>query len=275
MFEASYRPRSTFRSLIQLLELIYHSIVRDVRKTHRNAFMGLVMNIMQTVIFVLTFYALFTLMPGMRGSAIRGDFLLYIMSGIFLFLTHTKAVGAVFASEGPTSAMMQHVPLNTLITITSAALSSLYTQLLSLAAVLFIYHVAFNPVVIDNPVGAMGMLLAAWFSGVAVGVVFLAMKPWLPDFATLGVSIYSRANMIASGKMFVANSLPAGMLVLFDWNPLFHAIDQARGYIFLHYNPHFSSPMYPIYVGAALIVIGMMGEFYTRKNASISWGAGR
>lgn len=275
MFQATYRPRSTFRSAFQLLELIYHSIVRDVRKSHRNALVGLAMNILQTVIFVLTFYALFSLMPGMRGSAIRGDFLLYIMTGIFLFMTHTKTVGAVFSAEGPNSPMMQHVPLNTFITITASALSSLYIQLLSLFVVLFTYHVAFNPIVIDDPAGAMGMLLAAWFSGAAIGVVFLALKPWLPEFSTICVSIYSRANMIASGKMFVANSLPAGMLVLFDWNPLFHAIDQARGFTFLHYNPHFSSPMYPVYVGLALFVLGMMGESYTRKSASLSWNAAR
>jgi len=124
-------------------------------------------------------------------------------------------------------------------------------------------------------VGAYGMVLIAWISGVGVGMVFLAIKPWWPGFTTIGSSIYSRANMIASGKMFVANSLPSSMLALFDWNPLFHAIDQGRGFIFLHYNPHFSSVSYPIYVSAALIMIGLMGEFYTRKNASISWGAGR
>ncbi len=275
MFEASFRPRSTARSAFQLLELIYHSIVRDIRKSHRNALVGLFLNILQTVIFVLTFYLLFSLMPGMRGTAIRGDFLLYIMSGIFLFLTHTKAVGAVFASEGPSSPMMHHVPLNTLITISSAALSSLYMQVLTLAVVLFFYHVIFSPITIDQPVGAMGMFLAAWFSGVAIGIVFLAIKPFMPDFAAIAVSLYSRANMIASGKMFVANSLPAGMLVLFDWNPLFHAIDQARGYTFLHYNPHFSSAMYPVYVGLALLVVGMMLESYGRKTVSISWGAGR
>ena len=32
---------------------------------------------------------------GMRGSPIRGDFLLYMMSGVFLYMTHVKALGAV------------------------------------------------------------------------------------------------------------------------------------------------------------------------------------
>lgn len=257
-----------------MVELIYHSIVRDIRKSHRSAVIGLLLNMMQAVVFVLAFLILFELL-GLRGSALRGDFLLYIMSGIFLYLTHIKAMGAVVSSEGPASPMMQHAPMNTIIAITSAAIAALYTQVLSMVVILTIYHIAFTPITIDQPIGAMGMLLLAWFSGVAVGLVFLAIKPWAPDFIGVMTSIYMRANMIASGKMFVANSLPAYMVAMFDWNPLFHTIDQSRGFIFLHYNPHFSSISYPVYLSLVLILIGLMGEFYTRKHASLSWSAGR
>ena len=98
MFQSQAR-RTTTRTVFGMLELIYHSIVRDIRKTHRNALVGLAVNILQTVMLVLTFYAIFYLL-GMRGNAIRGDFLLYIMSGIFLFQCHTKAIFAVVGSEG-------------------------------------------------------------------------------------------------------------------------------------------------------------------------------
>jgi len=79
--------------------------------------------------------------------------------------------------------------------------------------------------------------------------------------------------MIASGKMFVANTLPGLMLAMFDWNPLFHTIDQARGFAFINYNPHNSSIIYPINIGIALMALGLIGEYYTRKRASSSWGA--
>lgn len=276
MFQAPQKVRrpTRTRGALTILELIYHSTVRDIRKSHRNALAGLLLNIVQSIVFIAAFYFMFTML-GMRGNAIRGDFMLYLMSGIFLFLLHTKAMGAVVKAEGPTSAMMQHAPLNTLITITAAALGALYLQLLSLFVVLFFYHVLFAPVVIDDPVGAMAMVLLAWGSGVAVGVVFLSIKPWAPEFVTIAASIYSRANMIASGKMFVANTLPGYMLSMFDWNPLFHAIDQCRGYVFLNYSPHFSSATYPLYITVALIMLGLMGEYYTRRHASVSWGAAR
>jgi len=265
---------SNFRTSSRLLELIYHATVRSVRQSHGNALFGLVMNIMQTVIFVMAFYVMFSIL-GLRSSAVRGDFLLYIMSGIFLFLTHTKTLSAVVRSEGPASPMMKHAPMNTLIAISASAIGVLYIQVLSLIVVLFVYHVAFTPVFILNPVAAFGMLMVSWFSGLAIGVIFLALKPWLPGFVTIGSTIYARANMIASGKMFLANTLPANRRSLFDWNPLFHAIDQARGYTFLNYNPHYSSYSYPLILSVVLLMIGLMGEFYTRKHASISWSARR
>ncbi len=261
-------------SAVNLIELIYHATVRQLRKTHGNALVGLVSNIFQSMLFVAVFFVMFSIL-GLRGSAVRGDFLLYMMSGIFLFMTHTKAMAAVIGAEGPTSAMMQHAPMNTVVAITSSALASLYIQVLSVIVMLTLYYTVATPFVIEQPVGAAAMFLLAWFSGIAVGMVFLAAKPWVPGLIGIVSTIYQRANMIASGKMVLANTLPPKMLVMFSWNPLFHSIDQARGFTFINYNPHNSSLTYPLYVGLVLMMIGLLGEFYTRKHASLSWTAGR
>ncbi|KGM49833.1 ABC transporter permease [Pseudooceanicola atlanticus] len=266
--------RTQASTIISILELIYHASVNQIRKTHRNALFSIGVNMLQMITFVLSFYVMFELL-GLRGAAIRGDFLLYIMSGIFLYMTHIKTMGAVAGSGDPTAPMMKHAPMNTAVTIGAAAISSLYIQVLSLTLILFVYDVAFTPFTIEEPIPAFGMLLVAWFTGIAVGIVMLAIKPWFPTFVSVFTQIYQRANMIASGKMFVANTLPGYMVAMFDWNPLFHAIDQCRGFVFINYTPRNSSIEYPIYVGIALIMIGLMGEFYTRRHASLSWGAKR
>lgn len=273
MFERNTRS-STIITAFNMAELIFHSTVRNVRKTHRNAIVGLLLNILQTIVFVAAFYFMFSLF-GMRSSPIPGDYMMYIMSGIFLFLTHTKAIGAVYGAEGATNSIMKHAPLNTIITISAGALSSLYLQVLSLFTVLFGYHVIVRPVEIDDPVGAMAMLILSWLSGSAIGLIFLSIKPWLPNFAKVAQSVYSRANMVASGKMFVANLMPVWLLSYFWWNPLFHTIDQARGFIFLNYTPHVTSITYPIYLTLGIFMFGMMAEFVTRKSASVSWDASR
>lgn len=274
MFQSTRKPQTGLGSALAMFEVIYHSIVRSVRKTHNNAFMAIAMNMLQAVIFVMAFYVMFSVL-GLRGAAIRGDFLVYIMTGIFLYMTHVKSLGAVVGAEGPASPMMQHAPMNTVVSISSAALGALYVQVLSLFIILFVYHVAFTPLEIDQPFPAFGMLLLAWFTGCALGVVLLAIKPWFPTFVSIFTQIYQRANMIASGKMFVANTLPSFMLAMFDWNPLFHTIDQSRGFAFINYNPRYSTWEYSMWVGIILLMIGLMGEFYTRRHASISWNARR
>lgn len=274
MFQSTRRQQGPIGSALKIFELVYHSVVRSIRKGHNNAFIAIGTNLLQSIIFVMAFYVMFILL-GLRGSAIRGDFLLYIMSGIFLFMTHTKTMAAVVGSEGPASPMMQHAPMNTIIAIASAAVGALYIQILSMAVILFIYHVAFTPILIEEPIPAFGMLLICWFTGAAIGIVLLALKPWAPQFVAIFNTVYQRANMIASGKMFVANSLPTFMISLFDWNPLFHCIDQARGFVFINYNPRYTDWHYAVWVGIVLLMIGLMGEFYTRRHASISWSARR
>ena len=133
-----------------MAELIFHAVVRSVRQGHSNAFIALGKNMLQIVVFVGMFYAMFSIM-GLRRMAIRGDFLLYIMSGIFLFMVHIKAVGAVAGAEGANSPMMKHAPMNTIVALVASAVGSLYTQLLTLSLVLFGYHVAFKPLEIEDP----------------------------------------------------------------------------------------------------------------------------
>ncbi|PWE33581.1 ABC transporter permease [Maritimibacter sp. 55A14] len=257
-----------------LLRVIYHATVREARKSSRNAVAGLLSRVFTAILMVVAFYLMFSLL-NLRGMALRGDFIVYLMTGIFLFLTHNQAVRSVMNAEGPTSAMMKHAPMNTIVSISAAALSSLYMQLLALGVIFFGVHVAWRPVEIDDPVGLMHNFMLAWSSGAAIGVLLLALKPWFPSFVRIVSMVYMRANMITSGKMFVANTLPASMLPFFSWNPLFHTIDQARGAAFINYNPHNTNETYPLLVTITLIMLGLMGEFYTRRRASLSWDAAR
>jgi ABC-type polysaccharide/polyol phosphate export permease len=75
--------------------------------------------------------------------------------------------------------------------------------------------------------------------------------------------------------MFVANTMPTFLLPFFDWNPLFHAIDQARGFTFINYQPMHTDALYPLWVGIGCAALGLMGTYYTRQHASVSWQARR
>ena len=274
MFRHQTRHRSLFVSAFETLETIFVVAVRNLRMSHGNAVLGLLMSIVQKILLVAVMYFMFHLL-GMRQMAVQGDFMLFVMSGIFMFSVHVSAIGRVAGAEGPTSPMMMHAPMNPIISICGAALASLYQQILSAVVILFLYHALVTPITIDNPIGLVGILLLAWISGVGIGMVILSAKPWQPDLMSILATLIMRANMIASGKMVLANNTPASVRSWFDWNPLFHVIDQGRGHIFLNYTPRYTSIEYPLYVTLVLVVIGLMAEFFTRQYASASWGKRR
>ncbi len=257
-----------------LLELIFHVGVRNVRKTNGNAVLGLVLSIVQSVTLIAVMLLLFEIL-GMRATALRGDFVLYIMSGVFCYTTHSKTLMAVSKSDGPTSAMMKHSPMNTIVAVGGAALSTLYLQTLAIGVILYFYHTVWTPITIHEPVGVAAMFLLSWASGIGVGMIFKAATPWQPDFFLIATSVYARANMLFSGKMILANATPSYILSMYTWNPLFHCIDQNRGFMFENYHPHYSSITYPVVVTLILILLGLMGENFTNKHASASWNARR
>lgn len=274
MYAPQRRNRTLADAAFTTLALIYHQAVHNVRKTHRSAVMAIVMAIVQALIMVMGFYAMFWII-GVRRSPLRGDFMIYLMSGIFLFMAHVQTTGAVAGAGSATQAIMKHGPMNTAVTICGEALGVLYLKLVSILTILGFYHLAINPVEIENWRGALAMLILAWFTGGCIGLIFLSIRTWWPEAGKIVTQIFQRVNMIASGKMFVANAMPGFLIGMFDWNPLFHIIDQARGFIFINYSPHHTSVAYPVWAGLGLLMIGLMAEFVTRNAASVSWSAGR
>ncbi|CAM3108121.1 ABC transporter permease [Paracoccus nototheniae] len=272
-----FKQRQTnnlFQAAFKTLALIYHQSVYNLRTTHRNAVIGLLLTIMQSALMVILLMTLY-LLVGIRGSPIRGDFMLFVMSGIFLFMTHVQTASAVSSSHSVSAGIVKHEPLNAAILISGAALAVLYRQTLSCIVILSVYHLTFEQITIEDPVGAGMLYLLAWFSGCCVGLVFLGIRPWSPQASTMITNIYQRINMIASGKMFVANAMPGFLLPWFSWNPLFHLIDQTRGYIFINYSPHRTDLLYPLWISIGALMIGLLINFTTRKYESVSWSAGQ
>ncbi len=258
-------------------ELVFHAVVRNIRSQHANAVLAVLINVFQMIIVLMVFYVMLTLLSqmGVPVAKIRGEFILYLLTGVFLFLTHNKSVGSISGVGSGNNPMMLHSPMNTTIMLIAAAVGTLYTQIVSIVLILFVYSVLVAPLEVQDPAGAFAMLILAWFTGCAVGLFFLALKPWFPRVVEIMNTVYRRMNMIFSGKMFVANALGSTMLTLFTWNPLFHIIDQCRGFVFRNYFPRNTNWEYALWVGLILTMIGLLAEFYTSQRVSQSWEARR
>jgi len=265
------RRQSLVLDAFTFIELLFHTIVREVRSESGSAMLGILGAVGRTLIMVAAFYVIFEFL-GARSALIRGDVILFLVSGVVLFFMHNGAISKTLKAGAFAGPMMLHAPMTVTLSILAATLSVLYLNILALGIILVAIHLLGDGLEIYDPAGIMLPFFLAWASGVIIGLIFLLIKPFAPKLVQLISPVYMRANIITSGKMFTANLLPSMVLPLFAWNPLFHTIDQMRGALFVNYVPHNTSITYPIYFVAGGLVLGMMGEFWLRKTVSRSTG---
>jgi len=266
-------PKSGLSSLGPMLRVTYHYTARKIQGKHSTVGGAFMSELIRVAIMLGFFYFIASLM-GTR-SQIRGNYVLFLLTGIFLYMLFNRAVGAVAGAEGHGSAAMMHPAMNTFVAIISSALSVLYLQAFVIAFILLLYWTLVGSMEIEEPVGLAGMMIMAWANGCAIGMLLRALKPWAPRLIGVLSKVFMRANMFFSGKMFVANTMPFWLHHMFSWNPLFHIIDQARGYAFLNYAPQTTSMTLPAWTLFATLVVGLMGDFYALKHHSRGWWSNR
>ena len=262
------RSPSIFWGTLDFMELIFHSVVREVRTQSGNATFGILKEVTQIATFMLMFYLLFLFMG--RSVAIRGDFMMFLLTGIVLMLTHMKAIGTSMQASNATSAIMQHAPMTVMLSIMARAFAGLYFQFVAVALVVLVLWIVGSDLTVQNPAGLGLPVFFSWASGIAIGMVFMNVKPVAPGPMKAFSMLYRRAQMVTSGKFIPAAYMPAAMIPYFAWNPLFHCIDQARVATFVNYNSDVSNIAYPIWFTIVALTLGLMGEFWARKNLSKS-----
>lgn len=271
MITRTLRNRSLLDAAAGLGELIFHSVVRAVRNQSGGATLGLLFVVSMSLVMLAFFYIMFELL-GLRRLAIRGDFVVYLLTGIFLFLTHNQAISKTMSAESPIGPMMKHAPMTSVVSIAASAFSVLYLQTFGMFLILFAVHVLRGGLEYADPGAMILPFMLAWSSGVAIGLIFRVLKPFFPRLIPIFAQFYRRANMITSGKIMPANFMGMAAAQWFSWNPLFHAIDQARGAAFVNYFPRYTNIEYPLYFTITVIILGLMADFWLRKNMSLSWG---
>ncbi|MGB0496781.1 MAG: ABC transporter permease [Rubricella sp.] len=258
-----YQRNDTFAAAaLSFTDLLYVSIVREFRSENGGAIMSFFWGLARPMMIFIVFWLLYEVIG--RGALIRGDFIMFMLSGIFLYLLHIRAVKNLKGVGHSAAGMIFYARASTLLNILASALHELYVSIISIAVILTMAYLLRGYLEVYDPTAVLLPFFIAWASGFGVGLVFLAVTPLLPRLAPLLFNAYRRIQMFTSGKMFLANYLPSNLIVYFSWNPLFHCIDQARGAIFINYLPRYTNMEYPVYFTLVAITIGLIVEYALR-----------
>jgi len=252
-------PRMTLLdAAAKRLTLLFATTVREIRNSTGASQLGLVMNILKTLAFVAVFYLLFVVV-GRRDAGLRGDTMLFLLSGVLLFRLHSDTVGRVRGAVSGNRALINYEPAKSIIFVWARALAALYEIFLVSILMLGVYALATGGVEIHRASHLIAPVLLAWTAGVGVGMILMYAEAHLSWFPLIG-QFYQRIVMFTSGKFFVANAIPSVALPYLFWNPLFHAIDIARGALFVNYEPRNTSLEFLAGLTLGLLVIGHIME---------------
>ncbi len=272
--QAQSQRQTTLGAVTSFFSLLYHTIVRNIRSASGNAALGILAVLARVAVMLAIFYVMFSVL-GLRGSAIRGDFILYLLSGILLFLFQNATMSAVISAANPVSPLMLHARMTPMLNVLGAACAQLYLHTLATILILFFVYFKNDKLELYDPKGMAFVFLLTWGVGITIGLVLTILQPFFPRLTQIVSLLYQRSNMITSGKFFVANAVSYKLLVFMSWNPLFHSIDQMRGYTFVNYFPHKSNLEYPMTFVAVALMIGLLGQFWLARNLSLSTSARR
>ena len=262
------QSKSLFWGMLEFMDLVFHSVVREVRTQSGNATFGILKEFTNIVVFLGIFYIISVFMG--RGGSIRGSLVLFLLTGIILFLTHIKAIASVRTASNATSAIMMHTPMTVILSILAKSFAGLYFQFVAVMAIVFFLWIFGADLTVHDPGGMVIPSILAWTSGISIGMLFMIFAPIAPLFVKNVSPLYQRAQMFTSGKFMPAAYLPVSFIGYFSWNPLFHAIDQARVAAFVNYNSDVTNLAYPFWFTVVAFTFGLMGEFWARKNLSKS-----
>ena len=230
--------------------------------------MGFIKALLENVFMFVLMMGFMLLMRGV-GAKIRGEFGFFVLTGIALFMLHNKVFQAV-SSMSKGDPMMPVLSISRGMMICGSILHVVYMQTCVTAIFFAVMCIIYQTIPVQDWSGIAYcyVLVIAW--SIAVGLFFLSIQPLAPVIIPKIAQMYRRIGMITSGKMIPGNMM--GMMGrfhgIFIMNPLFHLIDQTRGFTFQHYNPFISSLTYPIEATAGLLVISAVTYFAIQKYTS-------
>lgn len=240
-----------FASLRTILALM----LREMATTYGRSPGGYLWAILEPAAGVAAMVAIFSL--GFRSPPLGDNFAIYYASGLLPFLmfvnTSSKTQQAINYSK-----QLLGYPRVTFVDalIARFALTVLTQAVVSAIILVFIMTTMETRTIFDlEPfLNAYGMAAA---TGFGVGIMNCLLVSRHAIWSTIW-SVVTRPLMLLSGVIFLHDKIPEPYRTWFEWNPLVHAIGEARRAFYYSYSADYVDPVYTYGVALVCATIGLM-----------------
>ncbi|MDW4498119.1 ABC transporter permease [Sulfitobacter sp. D35] len=260
----SGRPRPANGRRFKAFRAVGALIMREMTTTYGRSPGGYLWAIMEPVAGIALLSAVFSLVA--RTPPLGVNFPMFYATGFLPFMMYTQLEGKISKSMKFSKSLLFYPSVTyadailARFTLTFLTQMTVFFVLLSGIMLIWETRTAIDPWILMSGIGA-----AAIF-GVGIGTMNCFVRAYFPVWERFW-KVLNRPLFLISGIIFLFDDVPPFAQQYLWWNPLVHLIGQMRRAFYPQYRGEYVELLYPVGVGMALLVIGLI--FLNRYNREI------
>lgn len=237
------------------LRTITALILREMAATYGRSPGGYVWAVLEPAAGLALLVAVFSL--GFRSPPLGSNFAIFYASGLLPFLAFTSTSAKVQQAINYSRQLLSYPRVTFLDALIARFVLNLLTQaVVNTIIFTIILSMADTRTILDLPrlLNAFGMAAAIGFG---VGVVNCLLISRHPVWGTVW-SVIMRPLLLVSGVIILHESVPEPYSDWLAWNPVLHAVGEARRAIYYSYTGDYVSPLYAYGFALTCTALGLL-----------------
>ncbi|BAJ00584.1 ABC transporter permease [Shewanella violacea] len=230
------------RSSIQIMVDTVHALMmREIKTRFGSNRLGYFWALAEPIGQVAILGLIFSLMG--RSSVANIPIALFLFTGKLPFSLFTKLLTQITAAVESNKGLLSYRQVSAIDPVITRVLIEVATYLVVYLIIFaFMAWLGFE-VLPDDLLGVLAASGLLIIFSVGIGLIFCTAASYWKDTSKL-VGMITMPMFFVSGIFFCATSIPPQYLYLFDWNPVFHAIELGRDASFSAYTTPIGSWLY-------------------------------
>lgn len=255
------------RGAVSQLFVVHALILRETRTRFGAHQLGYLWALLEPVIWILTFYALFVL--GNRSGPDGMDTISFLATGIIPFELFSKTYDRGSLSISANRAMLFYPQVQPLDLVYARSILESATFVTVFLIVVGGNALVQGDLTIDSALRVVLGLALAGTLGMAFGLVLCSLSVVSNSVDRVKGPLL-RPMFWVSGLFFTANSLPKAARDILLWNPVLHCVELVRDGMFPSYQSRYASISYVLIWIVSLLFIGLTLERGVRSKVQLS-----
>ena len=252
---------------IAQLRVIHAVALRETRTRFGDHRLGYLWALLEPAIWILTFYAAFSVMGRVMPNGI--GIVPFLATGIVPYELWAKSVDRGSQAIAGNRSLLFYPHVHTLDLILARGALEFATYCVVFVVILGGYALVVGHWAIDSLLHTLLGLVLASLLGSCLGLVLCALGVISSSVDRIRGPLM-RPMFWISGLFFTANDLPSAAANILLWNPVLHCVELVREGWFPSYDSRYAEPAYVLYWIVGLAFVGLTLERVVRRRVQLS-----